>query len=426
VSAVPVAAVGALLVVLTWWLGAPAPTGPGAPAMDGGRLVGLLAGYVALLQVLLRARLPVVERGLGTDRINSWHRVLGPYLLALVGGHVLLITLGYASSVGSSPVAQVWTLVTTYPHVDLAAVGAGLLLLAGVTAARRLRARMRYERWHLLHLTVYAGLALAFFHQVALGEHLRHPGPVRLAWIGVFAAAAALVAVRFVEPVYRSARHRFVVDRVEEEAPGVVSVWVRGRGLDRLPVAGGQFCRWRFLAPGLWPAANPYSVSGREDGALRLTAKAVGDHSGRLAELRPGTRVVVEGPGGGLIAAHAGGRGVLLVAGGVGITPLRGLLAELPGPVCLVYRARSPAAVLFRKELDRLVAERSGCAHYLVGPRTAEGNGLAAADLAALCPSVGEREAYLCGSAGFTARVRSSLDELGVPASRVHAETFRM
>jgi ferredoxin-NADP reductase len=287
---------------------------------------------------------------------------------------------------------------------------------------------MPYQLWHLLHLTVYAGLALAFFHQVALGEHLRHPGPTRLVWIAVFTAAAAVVAGRFLVPVVRSLRHRLVVDRVVPEAPGVVSVWMTGDRLDRLPVAGGQYFRWRFLAPGMWLSANPYSLSGREKGALRITAQAVGDHSGRLALLSPGTRVVAEGPGGGLIDAHPDGRGVVLIAGGLGIAPLRALLAELPDatPVCLIYRARSEDSLLFREELDRLLAAHPGCAHYLLGPRASGRNGLGPADLTVLCPSIRDERIYLCGPAGFTDQVHRSLRELGVPATGVHQETFRM
>jgi predicted ferric reductase len=422
------AAAGGVLVVATWWWGAPAPRGAGAAEIDAGRLVGLLAGYVALLQVLLRARIPLVERGLGTDRINAGHRALGPYLLVLLVAHVLLITVGYAGAAGVGPPRQIWTLVTTYRYVDLAAVGLLLIAVAGVTTWRRLRARMPYEWWYLVHLTVYGGLALALLHQVSVGEHLRRHGAVRLAWIAVYAAAAAVVAGRFLRPVYRSARHRLVVDRVVPEAPGVVSVWIRGDRLDRLRVAGGQFFRWRFLAPGMWPAANPYSVSGREGDTLRITVKEAGDHSTRMALLAPGTRVVAEGPGGGLTAARARGRAAVLLAGGVGITPLRALLPDLAATtsVCLIYRARSDEQVLFRDELDRLVAARPGCVHYLVGPRASGRNRLGPADLTALCPTIRDREVYLCGPPGFTDRVRRSLRELGVPAARLHAETFRM
>jgi ferredoxin-NADP reductase len=118
----------------------------------------------------------------------------------------------------------------------------------------------------------------------------------------------------------------------------------------------------------------------------------------------------------------------VLLAGGVGITPLRALLPDLAATtsVCLIYRARSDEQVLFRDELDRLVAARPGCVHYLVGPRASGRNRLGPADLTALCPTIRDREVYLCGPPGFTDRVRRSLRELGVPAARLHAETFRM
>src|SRR5262249_4686823 len=99
---VAVAVAGGALVVGTWWRAAPLSVGPGAALMDAGRLAGLLAGYVALLQVLLRARLPFVERGLGTDSINEAHHLLGGYIFALIIGHAALITTGYAAAAGMS------------------------------------------------------------------------------------------------------------------------------------------------------------------------------------------------------------------------------------------------------------------------------------------------------------------------------------
>src|SRR6266542_3199289 len=93
---------GAALVTGTWWRAAPAPFGGGATLTDAGRLTGLLAGYVALLQVMLRIRLPVIERRQGTDSINEMHRLLGGYLIVLIVSHATLITAGYAIAARSS------------------------------------------------------------------------------------------------------------------------------------------------------------------------------------------------------------------------------------------------------------------------------------------------------------------------------------
>ncbi len=153
----------------------------------------------------------------------------------------------------------------------------------------------------------------------------------------------------------RSRRHRLVVSHVRAESPTVTSVVVTGRDLDRLPVRAGQFFQWRFLDGEGSSRANPYSLSAAPDGrSLRITAQAVGDASSRLATLRPGTPVLVEGPYGRL---HSGVRTrdrSVLIGAGIGITPLRALLEELPaGPdaTVVIYRVGRQADIVLADEL---------------------------------------------------------------------------
>jgi len=60
------------------------------------RLCALIGTYFALVGIMLVARIPWVERGVGHDRLVTWHRKLGPYSLFLIGFHVLFIIFGYA------------------------------------------------------------------------------------------------------------------------------------------------------------------------------------------------------------------------------------------------------------------------------------------------------------------------------------------
>jgi DMSO/TMAO reductase YedYZ heme-binding membrane subunit len=229
-----VAVAGGALVVGTWWRAAPLSVGPGAALMDAGRLAGLLAGYVALLQVLLRARLPFVERGLGTDSINEAHHLLGGYIFALIIGHAALITTGYAAAAGTS-VPQELAALVGYPYVLLAMIAACLLAGIVISSLPLIRRRLPHEAWHCLHLLVYGALALAFFHQISVGEHFRLHPILHAAWTTLFAgAAAALIVFRFLRPIFLSVRHRLAVASVVHETANVVSIRITGRNLNRL------------------------------------------------------------------------------------------------------------------------------------------------------------------------------------------------
>ena len=142
----------------------------------------------------------------------------------------------------------------------------------------------------------------------------------------------------------------------------------------------------------------------------------------------------VEGPYGVLTGARRTRRSVTLIAGGIGITPLRALLESLPagpGELSLIYRATSADQLVFRTELDTLAAHRGARVHYLLGSRqTTEsgrpmaGSSLDAATLVRLVPTIADHDVYLCGPTGLMVAVRAALDELGVPRRHVHVEQF--
>jgi ferredoxin-NADP reductase len=380
-----------------------------------------------MVQVLLRARLGMVERHLGTDRINAVHRLLGGYLIVLVLAHATLLTTGYARSVHTSVPEQIGALLTGFPYVAWAVVAAALLVGVGMSSAPAVRHRIRHEVWHATHLLVYVALVLAFFHQVTVGEHFVHHPALRWGWTAAWlAVAVTMVGSRWLRPVWLALRHRLRITAIRAETPRTVSIEVGGRRLDRLPAVAGQYFRWRFLDRRRWYVAKPYSLSAEPDGRrLRITATVDGRYSSLLPELRIGTRVIAEGPCGGLGGSGDWDGPVLLIAGGIGITPLRALLASCPGaPILLVYRARSAGEIAFRTELDEIADRRGARVQYLVGSRDEPGNRLSAARLAELCPWVRHAHIYVCGSAAFVRDVRTALAALG--ARRIRSESFEL
>ncbi|MEU4215736.1 ferredoxin reductase family protein [Actinoplanes sp. NPDC026623] len=435
------AALFSVVVVVGLWLhngGLRAFADAGGAATSIGRLTGLVASDLLLLQVLLMARIPWVERGYGQDALARRHRLVGFLSFWLMIGHVVLITVGYARSGGGGVVGEAWDLVVTYPGMLLAAAGTALLVLVVVLSIRVARRRQRYETWHLIHLYAYLGVGLALPHQLWTGADFIASPVARLYWWGLYGLTlGAVVVFRLGLPAARSAYHRLRVHAVVPEAPGVVSVYLSGRRLDRLPARAGQFFLWRFLDGPGWTRAHPYSLSCAPSGELlRITVKDLGDGSSRVAALRAGTRVLVEGPYGALTSEHgAGARKVLLIAAGVGVTTMRALLDDFAGSgaeITLLYRIRRHSDAVFRAELDD-AARRCGVrVEYLAGGRARPGAWLPArfaqvSDLAALrwlVPDVARHEVFLCGPPPWMAAVRATLRDAGVRPDHVHAEEF--
>ncbi|MFF2808006.1 ferric reductase-like transmembrane domain-containing protein [Streptomyces sp. NPDC058000] len=417
---------GAVGVLALWWTGTASVVGPAGWLTGAGRITGLLAGYACAVLVALMARVPLLDHALGTDRLARWHATSGRYTLSLVLTHVLLIIWGYTLTSQSDVLHETTTLVLDYPDMLKATAGFLLLVGTGVLSARAARRRMSYETWHYLHFATYLALFLAFGHQLSNGADFVGRRPAQLGWYALYGAVAMLILwYRFVVPVRRSLRHRLRVADIRPEAPGVVSIHLTGERLTELGARPGQFFRWRFLAPGLWWTANPYSLSAPPlPHHLRITVKEAGGHSSALARLRPGTRVWAEGPYGAFTEARRRSAKVLLLAGGVGITPLRTLFETLPGDVTLIYRARRPEDLALRTELDAIAAARGRPVHYFVDEPATHSAPLTARALKHLIPDLAAHEVYLCGPPGMTSAARRALRGAGVPPHHIHHESF--
>ena len=395
-----------------------------------GRITGLLGAYSALIQVLLLARLPWLERLVGFDRLSVWHRWNGHACLDLVVAHTLFITLGYAALDRLSVGGEIGALLTGYPGMITATIGTALLVLVVASSVVIARKRLRYELWYLVHLSAYAGIALAWTHQIPTGNELVLDKLAANYWRGLYVATLALlIGFRVLPPVVKALRYRMRVAEVVEEAPGVVSLRIAGRGLARLRARPGQFFLWRFLDRHRWWASHPFSLSAAPaDDSLRITVKDLGDFSRGLGTIRPGTRVVAEGPFGVFTDSARRRDKVALVAGGIGITPIRGLLEEMSGDVVVLYRVVREEDIVFRSELERLSHERGFTVKYVVGDHAAPGGArlMSPEHLLELVPDLREREIYVCGPAGMTDFLKRNIRAAGVPRKYVHTERFAL
>jgi predicted ferric reductase len=397
-----------------------------------GEISALYGTYLVLIQLVLMSRSPWLDQVFGQDRITDAHRWVGFSAIWLLVAHGLLTTLGYAMSVNASPVNEFISLLLTYPYVLWSAAGLFLFIMVGISSVRAVRRRASYETWYAIHLYTYLAIALAFLHQLFVGVDFTTDQIASIYWIGLYLVAfGSLLVFRFGQPIAISMRHRFHVANVVEEAPGVASLYLTGRDLDQLPHRAGQWFRLRFLTREGWFRAHPFSISAAPNGRyLRFTIKELGDYTKQLQRMPIGTPVFVEGPYGALTGAARTRARVLLIAGGIGITPLRALLEELPaarGNLTLVYRASGSDELVFKREIDELASLRGATVHYLVGRRGSRempADPLDPRALRRLVPDINDRDIYVCGPSGMMTRVLSGLRWLRIPDRQIHYERF--
>ncbi|GAA2331100.1 ferredoxin reductase family protein [Streptomyces kunmingensis] len=391
-----------------------------------GRLTGLSSALIMAFQLVLVARLPWLDRRIGMDRLTSWHRWTGFSLLWTLLAHVVFISFGYADGAGVGPVTELVDLAGTTQGVLRAIVALGLILVIGAVSGRYARRRLAYETWHFIHLYAYVAVVLAFTHQVAVGTTFTSSSAATAYWYGVWAVALGSVLLgRVVLPLWRNTRHQFRVSAVVPESDNVVSVHITGRDLDKLPAQAGQFFLWRFLTRDRWWQANPFSLSAAPDGrSLRLTAKAAGEGSAALRHLKVGTRVFAEGPYGAFTTLHRTRAESLLIAGGVGVTPIRALLEDLDGRTVVIYRVASERDAVLYDELRDLAHAKGAELHLVTGPPVPDK--LAPHELTRLVPDLADRDVFLCGPPPMMNAVLRTLGDLDVPKQQIHFERFSL
>lgn len=413
-----------------WWLGTAAGslTDTASVMLAVGRITGMVGGFVLLAQILLMSRVGWLERWLGAHILLVWHRELGGYLLVTVLVHMAATIVGYASGSEMSMLQETWTMITSDSDMVAATLATALLVVIGLMSIRGLRRLMSYEKWYYLHVTSYLVVVLAYAHQFTAGRELMGPGFGRAYWTGLHLfVVACLLWGRVVQPLALNLRHRLRVADVVPEGTDMISIYIAGHHLDRMKVRAGQYFRWRFLTRGRWWQAHPFSLSAAPNGGwLRLTVKAVGDHTAQLRYLVPGARVFAEGPSGVFTADRSVRRRALLIAGGSGVAPIRALLEELPPGTIMIYRAGDESELMFRDEFEWLARERRAYIYYVVGSRNEPGprHLFTAKGMRELVPDVTRRDVFLCGPTGLVQASVALLRSLRVPKRQIHLDPF--
>jgi predicted ferric reductase len=227
-----------------------------------GIVLGLIGSDLLLVMLLLSARLPLLDRVFGHDKVIAQHRKLGKPVLYLILAHMVLLLVGYGLAENLNPVAEVFSMINTMPDMLLAFISVGLMVLVVVTSLVIVRRKLAYQFWHAVHLLAYVAVLAAIPHQFSNGALFADGKWARWYWIVLYVGTlASIVIFRFIVPAARSLRHDLVVSEVRKEANDVVTITMRGRDLRSLPAKGGQFFNWRFLSAGLWLEAHPYSLS---------------------------------------------------------------------------------------------------------------------------------------------------------------------
>ena len=409
---------------------------PAGQLLAYGRLAGLLAAFAILVQIILAGRIKWVEKAFGLDRLLHLHHIIGFSFLVFLFAHPILVNMGHAMQADTSQWEQFIDFCRNWEGVLAATIGFIIMVAATGFSILYMKKWLKFETWYYTHLTLYIAIALAFGHQLEVGSDFTDNVWFARFWYALYIFTFGnLLFYRIIRPIYFFMRHRFYVAKVVAESENVTSIHIEGKKMNKFKARAGQFVIVRFWSKGFRWQAHPFSISCLPDGkAIRITIKQLGDFTNTIPNLQTGTPVYIDGPHGIFNAGRCGSSKVLMIAGGIGITPIRSVAEELIAEkheVVILYANRDEKSIVFRKELDDLMASSSGklqVFHILSNNPgwNGEKGHIDLEKIKRLVPDVLDRKVYLCGPPQMMKTVRKILVQFGLAKSNIFYERFSL
>lgn len=405
------------------------------PLLALGRLTGLLAAMLILMQLILIGRVKWIEKIFGLDKLSRIHKWNGYLILSLIIAHPILITQSYSIINQTSYAGQYMDFLRNWDSLLRAFLGYILLLGTIGLSITIVRRKLKYETWYFVHLLNYIAIALIFGHQLRFGPSAEN-NTFLIYWYAAYLFTFGnLIWFRFLRPLWFFKKHDFHISRVVPEDPNGIatSIYITGDKIRNYKFKAGQFAIFRFLQCGYWTQAHPFSFSQlTENGELRITAKKLGDFTSLMPHLREGIEVIIDGPHGIFTPEVISKNKILCIAGGIGITPIRTLLEEL-GPqnkdIILLYSNKSPSEHIFAKELrDLAIKFNFKIKNIYSGEKIADAEFgfLDQEMLQRLVPDLKERDVFLCGPPPMMNALKTALTNLDLPKQQLHWERFAL
>jgi len=400
-------------------------------------ITGLVGCMMLLLQFVTSGRFELLSGSVGIDVTMGFHKWAARLLLVIVILHPLLLQFPLTGD----RLGMFWTRLgaaLTSPRYQTGTIALVLVVLVVLLAALRDRLPAPYEVWRASHgLLALAAIWLAVLHAIGVGTY-SDAGVLGVLWPALAVVATALLlgvhlikSFRMRRQGWRIRSNRKLADRMWEL---VVEPTAAGRGLD---YRAGQFAWITFAPRRLLLLDHPFSLASSPAAGPELifVIKEAGDFTRHIGEFEPGRAVGIDAPHGSFTLDDRDADAVVLIAGGVGIAPILGLLRDLKAcgdtrPIRLIVAAGAPSKMIDPKEIlaagegldlkAQFLAEEGGDGGEYKAGRVGEAEFAAA--LAGLDPA--RTALMICGPAPMTVALADRAAKAGVPLHLIHYERF--
>jgi predicted ferric reductase len=397
--------------------------------------LGMVALAILLVEFILSGRFRSISRPIGMDVTMRFHQLLARSALVLVLLHPILYST-WQRAEANDPTRQ------GFVSFELHGLVPGIisfLLLGAIVAMAIGRSELgyRYEIWRFLH--GISAVAMAFFgvlHATRLGRYSQESALEWFWWAMLGLAVLSLLFVYIAKPIRKMTRP-WKVTSVEKAADRMWHVTLEPDGHDGLTYEAGQFAWANFGHNAFSLHENPFSITSSPTAgpAVSFLIKELGDSTNRIGRLRPGTRAYLDAPHGNMTTVGRNEPGIALIAGGVGIAPMIGILREMRAtadtrPSILVYGNRHERQIACPAELEHFARMPGTDVVHILSEPGPGWTGLTGhpdrKTLQALFDTPDRKRwlYILCGPPIMLDTVEDALIGIGIPSSQILSERF--
>lgn len=399
--------------------------------------LAMVAFAMLLVEFVLSGRIKKVSDPIGIDITMRFHQLAARSVILFLLIHPFLYTLPETR-------AETWDLTRAAslgltPASTVSGIAAWLLLgILVFWAIARDHMPYRYETWRLYH--ALGALLIALFglhHTLIAGRYSGDPYLIAFWSIATTVAILCLARTYLFIPL-RQASSPYQLSKVEKIAERTWQLELQPTTAREMAYQAGQFVWLKFIRPWARLTDHPFSISSApsQGSTIEFLIKENGDFTSRIGEIRPGTPAYMDGPHGHVFLEGNAGKGIVLIAGGVGLAPLISLLRDLyaskdPRPVVLIYGNRLESQIAYSDELEEMTANRPDYrVHHVLSEPPAGWQGLHGRITGNLLKQCLPREDYkdwryyICGPAAMIDNVENELVSAGIPLRHIVSERF--
>jgi predicted ferric reductase len=416
-----------LPLVLSWLLGGP----PRPIHQELASGLGILAFSMILMEFVLSGRFKSVSNGVGMDVTMRFHQVMARTALAFALLHPLLYQ-GTPSG-GQRPWDPTRQLTLTTDFSALSTGIAAYLLLPSLVllAIGRTHLDYKYETWRLIHGIGALLIALLLLHHTVYAGRYGSQTVMIWVWLAMTGVAVGSLLYVYLLVPFRDRTRAWQVTSVTRLTPRQWELKVKPKGHAGLDYKAGQFVWLNVGHSAFSMKENPFSLCSAPGAGPEISfmIKELGDFTQTLGQITAGTRAYLDGPYGHLSVDGRTEPGIALIAGGVGLAPLLGILRQIrlsgdTRKVKVIYGNRAVDHIAFRDELGTQDVV------YVLSEPPDKWHGETGYIDAALMDRVFVQEEFrnwvfvMCGPAIMMDIVEDHLIARGTPSHRILSERF--